>query len=102
MATGNNERGEAQREAGPTTAPAKRGQPNGETRLLLHSAANRRFVAFASAKGRLWQPPEGLTSAGIKAVVAAATIDRDRLLRRCLWATGGRVSEVLTLRPADI
>ena len=38
----------------------------------------------------------------VQAVIAAATCERDRLLLRCLWATGGRVSEVLTLRPRDV
>ncbi len=38
----------------------------------------------------------------IKAVVAAAATHRDRLLIRTLWATGGRVSEVLELTPVDV
>jgi integrase len=49
-----------------------------------------------------WQPPEGLTPEEVKAVIAAAATERDRLLLRALWATGGRVSEVLALRAMDV
>jgi integrase len=35
-------------------------------------------------------------------VIAAAATERDRLLLRVLWATGGRVSEVLALRARDV
>jgi site-specific recombinase XerD len=35
-------------------------------------------------------------------VTAAARTERDRLLLRVLWATGGRVSEVLALGAADV
>jgi integrase len=49
-----------------------------------------------------WQPPEGLTPEEVKAVIAAAATERDRLLLRVLWATGGRVSEVLALRAQDV
>ena len=49
-----------------------------------------------------WQPPEGLTSEEVRAVIAAARTERDRLLLRVLWATGGRVSEVLALRAVDV
>ena len=38
----------------------------------------------------------------MKAVIDAATRERDRLLLRVLWATGARVSEVLALRPMDV
>jgi integrase len=47
-------------------------------------------------------PPEGLTPEEVKAVIAAAGSERDRLLLRVLWATGGRVSEVLALRAQDV
>ena len=49
-----------------------------------------------------WQPPEGLTPEEVRAVIAAAQTERDRLLLRVLWATGGRVSEVLALRAQDV
>lgn len=49
-----------------------------------------------------WQPPEGLTAEEVKAVIAATETERDRLLLRALWATGGRVSEVLALRAQDV
>lgn len=49
-----------------------------------------------------WQPPAGLRPADVRAVIDAAGCERDRLLLRCLWATGGRVSEVLALRPRDV
>jgi integrase len=38
----------------------------------------------------------------VRAVVAAAQNERDRLLLRTLWATGARISEVLALRPMDV
>jgi integrase len=38
----------------------------------------------------------------VRAVIAAAQGERDQLLLRVLWATGGRVSEVLALRAADV
>lgn len=49
-----------------------------------------------------WQPPAGLRPADIQAVIDATGCERDRLLLRCLWATGGRVSEVLALCPRDV
>jgi integrase len=49
-----------------------------------------------------WQPPEGLSPEEVRAVIAAAICERDRLLLRVLWATGGRISEVLALRPRDV
>jgi integrase len=49
-----------------------------------------------------WQPPEGLSPDEVRAVIAAAACERDRLLLRVLWATGARISEVLALRPMDV
>src|SRR3984893_16080704 len=49
-----------------------------------------------------WQPPEGLSPDDVKAVINAATCERDRLLVRVLWATGARVSAALVLRPMDV
>src|ERR1700736_1983323 len=49
-----------------------------------------------------WQPPEGLSPDDVKAVIDAATCERDQLLLRVLWATGARISEALALRPMDI
>jgi integrase len=102
MTTGGNERGTSQGETAPTTALARRDQANGETRLLLHSGEKRRSVALGPAKGKRWQPPEGLAPADVRAVIAAAANERDRLLLRVLWATGGRISEALALRACDI
>jgi integrase len=56
----------------------------------------------AARTGRRWQPPEALTPAEVRAVIAAAQGERDRLLLRVLWATGGRISEVLPLRGLDV
>jgi len=70
--------------------------------VLLHSDGKRRSVALGPAKNQRWQPPEGLTPADVRAIIEAPTNDRDRLLLRVLWATGGRVSEALALRAADI
>jgi integrase len=82
-----------------TAAPARRERAEGETRFVLHSDASTRPVASGR---RRWQPPEGLLPEDVRAVIAAATCDRDRLLLRGLWATGARVSEALALRPRDV
>jgi integrase len=55
-----------------------------------------------SAPSKHWQPPEGLSPEEVRAVIAAASCERDRLLLRVLWATGARISEVLALRPMDV
>ncbi len=102
MATTDGDRGNSQRAPAMTTALAKREQPNDDTRLLLHSEEKRRSVALGPAKNKRWQPPEGLTPADVQAIIAAAANDRDRLLLRVLWATGGRISEALALRACDI
>lgn len=96
------DRGDTQGDTVRTTALAKREGPDGDTRLVLHSAEQRRSVAFAPPTRKRWQPPEGLAPADVQAVIAAASNERDRLLLRCLWATGGRISEVLALRGRDV
>jgi len=70
--------------------------------VVLHSGEKRRSVALEPAKNKRWQPPEGLSPADVRAIIEAATNDRDRLLLRVLWATGGRISEALALRACDI
>ena len=88
---------------------------------MLRSDGNERSVAFTRRRGgrlaatgdgagrdrrgsaeKRWQPPEGLTPEEVKAIIAAAGTERDRLLLRVLWATGGRISEVLALRAQDV
>lgn len=66
--------------------------------VLSRSGAAGRSVA----SGKRWQPPEGISPDDVRAVIAAAGCERDRLLLRVLWATGGRISEVLVLRPCDV
>ena len=68
-------------------------------RVRLDSRRDQRSVRSAQ---KHWQPPEGLSPIDVKAVIDAATCERDRLLLRVLWATGARISEVLALRPIDI
>ena len=102
MVARDNKHGTAQRETAMTTALAKREQPDGDVRLLLHSDGKRRSVALDPAKNKRWQPPEGLAPADVQAIIDAAGNDRDRLLLRVLWATGGRISEALALRSCDI
>src|ERR1051326_4299757 len=68
-------------------------------RVRLDSRQDARSVRSAQ---KHWQPPEGLSPDDIKAVIDAATSERDRLLLRVLWATGARISEVLALRPMDV
>jgi len=69
------------------------------SRVLSDSQPQPRSVR-SSAKH--WQPPEGLSPEEVRAVIAAARSERDRLLLRVLWATGARISEVLALRPMDV
>src|SRR5919205_2733407 len=68
-------------------------------RELSDSRSKPRSVRSSS---KHWQPPEGLSPEEVRAVIAAASCERDRLLLRVLWATGGRISEVLALRPRDV
>src|SRR6202165_730505 len=68
-------------------------------RELSDSRANSRSVRSGT---KHWQPPEGLSPEEVRAVIAAASCERDRLLLRVLWATGARISEVLALRPTDV
>src|SRR5205823_3504624 len=49
-----------------------------------------------------WQPPEGSSPEDVRAFIAPARTERDRLLLRVLWATGGRISEVPALRPKAV
>src|SRR5712691_6576957 len=69
------------------------------TRVQLDSQRQARSVRSTQKR---WQPPEGLSPDDVQAVIAAATCERDRLLLRVLWATGGRISEVLALRPMNV
>jgi integrase len=73
--------------------------PSPSARVLSNSAAKPRSVKPTSKR---WQPPEGLAPEEIGAIIDAAASERDRLLLTTLWATGARISEVLTLRPRDI
>ncbi len=63
---------------------------------------SRRTTRSVRSTQKHWQPPEGLSPDDVKAVINAATCERDRLLLRVLWATGARVSEALALRPMDV
>lgn len=50
-----------------------------------------------------WAPPlEALGADDVDRIIDAAASERDRLLLRSLWATGGRISEVLALTPRDV
>jgi integrase len=73
--------------------------PPASTRVLSNSAAKPRSVKPTSKR---WQPPEGLVPEEIGGIINVAATERDRLLLTTLWATGARISEVLTLRPKDI
>src|SRR5713101_1862447 len=70
-----------------------------ESRVLSDSGGAPRSVRSPT---KHWQPPEGLSPEEVRAVIAAARSERDRLLLRVLWATGARISEVLALRPRDV
>jgi len=73
--------------------------PSTSAPVLSNSAAKPHSVKPANKR---WQPPEGLAPEEIGAIINAAATERDRLLLTTLWATGARISEVLTLRPRDI
>jgi integrase len=78
----------------PSRALAVRG-----ARVLSDSKRDSRSVRSGV---KHWLPPEGLSPDEVRAVIAAASCDRDQLLLRVLWATGARISEVLALRPMDV
>ncbi len=63
---------------------------------------SRQRLRCVRSGAKRWQPPEGLSPEEVRAVIAAARGERDRLLLRVLWATGARISEVLALRPRDV
>ncbi|MDQ6810516.1 MAG: site-specific integrase [Actinomycetota bacterium] len=63
---------------------------------------SRRQPRSVRSSSKHWQPPEGLSPEEVRAVIAAAGCERDRLLLGVLWATGARISEVLALRPMDV
>jgi integrase len=69
------------------------------SRVLSDSRTKLRSVRSGT---KHWQPPEGLSPEEVRAIIAAAATERDRLLLRVLWATGARISEVLALRPRDV
>lgn len=71
-------------------------------RVLSDPRPRPRTVRSALPPRKRWRPPEGLTPADVRAIIAAAATERDRLLLRVLWATGARISEVLALRPQDV
>src|ERR1700737_3608787 len=77
--------------------PATLALPN--QRVQLDSRQPARSVRSTQ---KHWQPPEGLSPDDVKAVIDAATCERDSLLLRVLWATGARISEALALRPMDV
>src|SRR6266852_1114175 len=85
--------------ASPTPTPPARALAVLGARVLSDSQRERRSVRSST---KHWQPPEGLSPEEVRAVIAAARSERDRLLLRVLWATGARVSEVLALRPMDV
>src|SRR5205814_8496049 len=70
-----------------------------EARELSDSKRQTRSVR-SSAKH--WQPPEGLSPEEVRAVIAAASCERDRLLLRVLCATRARLSGVPPLRSRDV
>ena len=63
---------------------------------------SRRPTRSVRSTQKHWQPPEGLFPDDVKAVIDAASCERDGLLLRVLWATGARISEVLALRSIDV
>ncbi|MGI9145538.1 MAG: tyrosine-type recombinase/integrase [Chloroflexota bacterium] len=82
-------------------------EPNSPGRSLAARATrelsdSRREPRSVRSGVKHWQPPDGLSPEEVRAVIAAASCERDRLLLHVLWATGARISEVLALRPLDV
>ena len=46
--------------------------------------------------------PSYVTREQARAIINTATTQTHRLLLECLWQSGGRISEVLRLRPCDL
>ena len=46
--------------------------------------------------------PSYVTREQARAIINAAASQTHRLLLECLWQSGGRISEVLRLRPCDL
>src|SRR5919201_5370898 len=46
--------------------------------------------------------PSYVTREQARAIINAASTQTHRLLLECLWQSGGRISEVLRLRPCDV
>ena len=68
-------------------------------------SATRRSDSPAPTRQRArgpWQPPEGVSPEDARRVIAAGRCERDRLAMRVLWATAGRASETVALRPRDV
>jgi integrase len=84
----------------PQTPPAFSAAAPPLARLVDRSPVRARRVN--QQRRTRWQPPEGFGPAEARALIECAACERDRLLLRTLWATGGRISEVLALRPIDV
>lgn len=88
---------------GEVPGPAGRALAVPRSRVRSDPAPPRRSVRSTGDRPRpRWRPPEGLAPAEVRAVIAAAADERDRLLLRVLWATAARISEALALRPRDV
>jgi integrase len=81
---------------------ANSGAPSLAVRSARELSDSTRQARTVRSGVKHWQPPEGLSPDEVRAVIAAAACERDRLLLRVLWATGARISEVLALRPMDV
>jgi integrase len=77
-------------------------QPGAIARRSTREVSGSRGAGRSVRSAGRWQPPEGVGPDEIRRVIAAAATERDRLLMRALWATGGRVSEVRELRARDV
>ena len=62
----------------------------------------RRPVASLLAEASGERLPSYVTREQARAIINTATTQTHRLLLECLWQSGGRISEVLRLRPCDL
>src|SRR5437899_5053237 len=68
----------------------------------MTTALARRPAASLVAEASGEHLPSYVTRDQARAIINAASSHSHRLLLECLWQSGGRISEVLRLRPCDV
>ena len=68
----------------------------------MTTALARRPAASLVAEASGEHLPSYVTREQARAIINATSSQSHRLLLECLWQSGGRISEVLRLRPCDV